>query len=68
MASYQEGVIHLLLILFAIAVVSVTAVRRGGIRGVEPSPEILLQAGDVLVLAGTSQHFEHAESLLMFGH
>ena len=48
--------------------VSVTAVRRGGIRGEAPAPETLLQAGDVLVLAGTPQHLEHAEGLLMYGH
>jgi CPA2 family monovalent cation:H+ antiporter-2 len=48
--------------------VSVTAVRRGGIRGEAPEPSTLLQAGDVLVLAGTSQHLEHAEGLLLYGH
>ncbi len=48
--------------------VSVTAVRRGGIRGDAPEPSTLLQAGDVLVLAGTPQHLEHAEGLLLYGH
>ena len=48
--------------------VSVTAVRRGGIRGESPAPETRLQAGDVLVLAGTPQHLEHAEGLLLYGH
>jgi CPA2 family monovalent cation:H+ antiporter-2 len=48
--------------------VSVTAVRRGGIRGEAPEPTTLLQAGDVLVLAGTPQHLEHAEGLLLYGH
>lgn len=48
--------------------VSVTAVRRGGIRGESPGPETRLQAGDVLVLAGTPQHLEHAEGLLLYGH
>ncbi len=48
--------------------VSITAVRRGGIRGESPGPETRLQAGDVLVLAGTPQHLEHAEGLLLYGH
>ncbi|MCU7915035.1 MAG: monovalent cation:proton antiporter-2 (CPA2) family protein [Candidatus Thiodiazotropha sp. (ex Gloverina cf. vestifex)] len=48
--------------------VSITAVRRGGIRGESPGPETWLQAGDVLVLAGTPQHLEHAEGLLLYGH
>jgi CPA2 family monovalent cation:H+ antiporter-2 len=48
--------------------VSVTAVRRGGIRGEAPEPSTLLQAGDVLVLAGTPQYLEHAEGLLLYGH
>jgi CPA2 family monovalent cation:H+ antiporter-2 len=48
--------------------VSVTAVRRGGIRGEQPAAETRLQAGDVLVLAGTPHHLEHAEGLLLYGH
>jgi CPA2 family monovalent cation:H+ antiporter-2 len=48
--------------------VSVTAVRRGGIRGEAPQPDTRLRAGDVLVLAGTAQHLEHAEGLLLYGH
>jgi CPA2 family monovalent cation:H+ antiporter-2 len=48
--------------------VSITAVRRGGIRGESPGPETRLQAGDVLVLAGTPQHLEYAEGLLLYGH
>ena len=48
--------------------ISVTAVRRGGIRGEAPEPETRLQAGDVLVLAGTAQHLEHTEGLLLYGH
>ncbi|MEW8200714.1 MAG: monovalent cation:proton antiporter-2 (CPA2) family protein [Candidatus Thiodiazotropha endolucinida] len=47
--------------------VSITAVRRGGIRGEAPAPETRLQAGDVLVLAGTAHHLEHAEGLLLYG-
>ncbi|MBV2120663.1 MAG: monovalent cation:proton antiporter-2 (CPA2) family protein [Candidatus Thiodiazotropha sp. (ex Ctena orbiculata)] len=48
--------------------VSVTAVRRGGIRGEAPGPETRLKEGDVLVLAGTPHHLEHAEGLLLYGH
>ncbi|MEW8151760.1 MAG: monovalent cation:proton antiporter-2 (CPA2) family protein [Candidatus Thiodiazotropha endolucinida] len=47
--------------------VSITAVRRGGIRGEAPTPETRLQGGDVLVLAGTAHHLEHAEGLLLYG-
>ncbi|MEW8022372.1 MAG: cation:proton antiporter regulatory subunit [Candidatus Thiodiazotropha sp.] len=46
--------------------VSITAVRRGGIRGEAPAPETRLQAGDVLVLAGTAHPLEHAEGLLLY--
>jgi len=48
--------------------VSITAVRRGGIRGESPGPETRLQAGDVLILAGTPPHLAHAEGLLLYGH
>ncbi|MCU7885477.1 MAG: TrkA C-terminal domain-containing protein, partial [Candidatus Thiodiazotropha sp. (ex Lucinoma annulata)] len=47
--------------------VSATAVRHGGKRGEAPGPETRLQAGDVLVLAGTTHHLEHAEGLLYYG-
>jgi CPA2 family monovalent cation:H+ antiporter-2 len=48
--------------------VTVTAVRRGGIRGEAPAANTQLQADDVLILAGTPTHLEHAEALLMQGH
>ena len=47
--------------------VSVSAVRRGGIRGPEPSPETKLTAGDVLVLYGSPDALEQAEKMLMEG-
>ena len=47
--------------------VSVSAVRRGGIRGSEPSPETRLTAGDVLVLYGTPEALENAEKILLEG-
>jgi monovalent cation:H+ antiporter-2, CPA2 family len=39
----------------------ITAVRRRGIRGAEPSQEMVLQAGDVLVLRGVAEAVERAE-------
>ena len=47
--------------------VAVTAVRRGGIRGPQPEPHTCLQAGDVLVLHGTPESLERAESRLLAG-
>ncbi len=47
--------------------VSVSAVRRGGIRGPEPAPETRLAAGDVLVLYGTPEALEEAEKILLEG-
>jgi CPA2 family monovalent cation:H+ antiporter-2 len=45
----------------------VTAIRRRGIRGLEPSPEMVLLAGDVLVLLGTEACLAEAEVRLMKG-
>jgi K+:H+ antiporter len=47
--------------------VTVSAVRRGGIRGPEPSPDTQLAAGDVLVLYGTPEALEEAKKCLMQG-
>jgi CPA2 family monovalent cation:H+ antiporter-2 len=47
--------------------VEVTAVRRRGIRGAEPSPEMVLEAGDVLVLRGVADAVERAEERVMQG-
>jgi len=47
--------------------ISVSAVRRGGIRGPEPSPETKLAAGDVLVLFGAPEALEQAEKILLEG-
>jgi CPA2 family monovalent cation:H+ antiporter-2 len=47
--------------------VQVTAVRRKGSREVNPAPETLLQAGDVLVLLGTQGHLAAAEMRLLQG-
>lgn len=46
---------------------AVSAVRRDGIVGREPSPDTLLKEGDVVVVCGTPEAIEHAESLLLMG-
>ncbi|HJW50991.1 MAG TPA: NAD-binding protein, partial [Burkholderiaceae bacterium] len=43
----------------------VTAVRRRGIRGAEPTPDMVLHAGDVLVLRGLAEALELAEERLL---
>ncbi len=47
--------------------VEVNAVRRRGVRGAQPSEEMLLQAGDVLVLLGLPEALQHAEAKLLRG-
>lgn len=47
--------------------VTVTAVRRGGVRGSNPSPSMQLQAGDTLVLYGTPEDLVRAEGILISG-
>lgn len=47
--------------------VALSAVRRGGIRGDEPSPDTELREQDVLILYGTPQHLERAEKKLLQG-
>jgi CPA2 family monovalent cation:H+ antiporter-2 len=47
--------------------VTVSAVRRGGIRGAEPAPETQLAAGDVLVLYGAPEALDEAEQVLLAG-
>ncbi|MEC5387020.1 cation:proton antiporter [Uliginosibacterium sp. H3] len=47
--------------------VTVTAIRRRGIRGVNPVPETQLEAGDVLVLLGVSADLSVAELRLLKG-
>src|SRR6202021_2376000 len=45
----------------------VSAVRRDGIVGREPSPDTLFKEGDVVVVWGTPEGVEHAETLLLMG-
>jgi monovalent cation:H+ antiporter-2, CPA2 family len=47
--------------------VTVTALRRPGTREVNPSPETLVHAGDVLVLLGTQEALAKAEMRLLQG-
>jgi CPA2 family monovalent cation:H+ antiporter-2 len=47
--------------------VVITAIRREGIVGRDPDPETRLREGDVLVLFGTAEDLEHAESRLLMG-
>ena len=47
--------------------VEVNAVRRRGVRGAQPSEEMLLQSGDVLVLLGLAEALQEAEERLHKG-
>ena len=47
--------------------VEVSAIRRHGIRGLEPGPETRLQEGDVVVLLGTPTAVSAAEAKLLQG-
>jgi CPA2 family monovalent cation:H+ antiporter-2 len=47
--------------------VSVQAVRRGAIRGEEPTPEMVLRAGDAVVLQGPAEELAVAEERLLRG-
>ncbi|MBZ0104546.1 MAG: monovalent cation:proton antiporter-2 (CPA2) family protein [Sulfuricella denitrificans] len=47
--------------------VEVTAIRRRGIRGVEPSPDMKLMAGDIVVLLGAAENLALAEAKLLQG-
>jgi CPA2 family monovalent cation:H+ antiporter-2 len=47
--------------------VDVTAVRRRNIRGLEPSPDMRLEEGDVLVLLGAPENLGAAEIRLLQG-
>lgn len=45
----------------------IAAVRRRGIRSLDPSPDTLLEAGDVVVLLGTPAGLAAAEEILLKG-
>ncbi|HEX3849051.1 MAG TPA: cation:proton antiporter [Steroidobacteraceae bacterium] len=46
---------------------TVSAIRRDGIVGREPGPDSLFKEGDVVVVCGTPEAVEHAETLLLMG-
>jgi monovalent cation:H+ antiporter-2, CPA2 family len=46
---------------------AVSAVRRDGIVGREPSSDTVFKEGDVVVVCGTPEAVEHAETLLLMG-
>ncbi len=45
----------------------VNAVRRDGILGRDPGPDTVFKEGDVVVVYGTPEAVEHAETLLLMG-
>jgi CPA2 family monovalent cation:H+ antiporter-2 len=47
--------------------VEVIAVRRRGIRGVNPGPETVIEEGDVMVLRGIAENLAAAEIRLLQG-
>jgi len=49
------------------ALITVTGVRRQGILGRDPSPDMHLQQGDIVVMYGLPDALEHAESVLLAG-
>jgi CPA2 family monovalent cation:H+ antiporter-2 len=46
---------------------AVNAVRRDGIVGRDPAPDTVFKEGDVVVVYGTPEAVEHAETLLLMG-
>jgi CPA2 family monovalent cation:H+ antiporter-2 len=46
---------------------AVSAVRRDGIVGRDPGPDTIFKVGDVVVVCGTPEAVEHAETLLLMG-
>jgi monovalent cation:H+ antiporter-2, CPA2 family len=47
--------------------VTINAVRRDGIVGRDPGPDTVFKEGDVVVVYGTPEAVEHAETLLLMG-
>ena len=47
--------------------VEVVSIRRQGIKGLDPEPEMWIQAGDVLVLRGAADGLAAAEIRLLQG-
>ncbi len=47
--------------------VTITAIRRDGILGQQPTASTVLREGDVVILAGTPEALEYGESRLLMG-
>jgi monovalent cation:H+ antiporter-2, CPA2 family len=47
--------------------VTVTAIRRDGILGQQPTPSTVLREGDVVILAGAPEALENGEARLLMG-
>ena len=47
--------------------VTVTAIRRDGILGQQPTPTTVLREGDVVILAGAPEALENGEARLLMG-
>ncbi|MBA1332147.1 potassium transporter KefB, partial [Candidatus Endoriftia persephone str. Guaymas] len=47
--------------------IEVIGLRRHGIHGETPDPEIILQANDTLIIQGPPKKLEHAEEILVRG-
>ncbi len=47
--------------------ISVTSIRHEGVCHQRPATDTIIQAGDVLVLYGTPENFEHAKNYLLSG-
>jgi len=48
--------------------ITIEAIKRDGIRGDEPDANLILHAGDVVVIRGTRESVSHFEQSLMLGH
>jgi CPA2 family monovalent cation:H+ antiporter-2 len=46
---------------------AVSSLRRDGIVGRDPGQDTVLKVGDVVVVCGTPEAVEHAETLLLMG-
>jgi uncharacterized protein with PhoU and TrkA domain len=43
------------------------ALRRGGVRQMEPDPQLCLAAGDILILNGSPENLARAEIKILQG-
>ncbi len=52
---------------FGKSAIAITAICRAGLRGEQPEPETRLVAGDAVIIEGSAEALEHAESVLRSG-